>query len=151
MLSMPEPKPKAAKKMWLLAASIFVVVICGFLLVFGASRNDNSPSVPVKTYTEIKATDLYNAYNNNSVRADQLYKGQYLKVSGYVGSIGTDILGSPYIVVTGGGEYDSWGVQCVFPSINDVKSKIASYNKGDSIWVKGKCTGYLINVLLEVD
>jgi len=142
------------KKRTLIGCGVLLVIfIC--LLIFMSTCWDNlfkketTPSGQIN-YTEISAADLYQAYHNNSVRADQLYKDQFLKISGVVSSIGTELLGHPYIVLTGGGEYEMWGVQCLFPSTDEVKNIVASYNKGDRVWITGKCTGYLINVMLEV-
>ncbi len=106
---------------------------------------------PIEEVIEITAQQLYSDYDANEIAADQKYKGKLLKVTGVINSIGTDILGDPYIVLTGGGEYEVWGVQCTFPNTKSWKDKIATMEKGETWHIKGKCTGYLINVLLEVD
>lgn len=98
---------------------------------------------------EISATDLYSAYEANQVAADQKYKGQLLEVTGVITSIGRDIFGTPYIVLGSGDEWEVWGVQCTFPS--RYESWLAKLEKGQQVTVTGKCTGYFLNVLLEVE
>ena len=110
---------------------------------------ETMPSTPTEEEViEITARELYEAYKNNEIAADQKYKGNFLKVTGVVDSIGRDILGDPYVVLTGGGEYEVWGVQCIFS--NAYESWLATLSVGQSIRVTGKCKGYLINVLLEI-
>jgi len=103
---------------------------------------------PVPQIIEITAAQLYAEYEANEIAADQKYKNKMLKVTGVLSSISKDILGSPYIVLTGGGEYEVWGVQCTFSSAYE--PQLAKLTKGQQVTVTGKCKGYLINVLLEV-
>jgi len=51
---------------------------------------------------EVKASDIAAAYNENTVAADQKFKGKEFKVSGTVSDINTDIMGNPYITLRGG-------------------------------------------------
>lgn len=48
------------------------------------------------------ARDIARAYNENTVAADQRFKGKKFKVSGTVGSINTDLFGRPYLTLRGG-------------------------------------------------
>lgn len=50
----------------------------------------------------ITAAELASAYNDNTVAADQKFKGKKFKVSGVVDSINTDIFGNQYITLRGG-------------------------------------------------
>lgn len=49
-----------------------------------------------------KASDLAQAYEENTVAADAAFKDKKFKVSGVVQSINTDIFGNPYLVLRGG-------------------------------------------------
>lgn len=42
------------------------------------------------------------AYDRNTVAADQQFKGKRFKVTGVVGSINTDLFGNPYVTLRGG-------------------------------------------------
>lgn len=54
-------------------------------------------AIPVVT-----AHDIAVAYNENTVAADQQFKGKEFKVTGTVGDINTDFLGHPYLTLRGG-------------------------------------------------
>ena len=50
----------------------------------------------------VTASQITRAYSDNTVAADQAYKGKKLKVSGTVADIATDIMGNPYVTMAGG-------------------------------------------------
>ncbi|MCU9106802.1 OB-fold putative lipoprotein [Pseudomonas aeruginosa] len=51
---------------------------------------------------EISAQQLAQAYDRNTVAADQQFKGKRFKVTGVVDSIITDMFGNPYVTLRGG-------------------------------------------------
>lgn len=69
---------------------------------------------PKEEAISITAADLIEAYDNNEIRANKLYKGKRLEIRGFVGNVAEDILGKPFLVLTT--ERDplltSLGVQC---------------------------------------
>jgi len=93
----------------------------------------------------VSAKELYQAYDDNAVRADAMYKGKVLRVSGRVTDIGRDILGTPYIHLAGGkgcwfkGDYIGWGVQCFFE--NEDAQRLLHVSKGNYITLIGMCLG----------
>jgi hypothetical protein len=50
----------------------------------------------------VSSAELAAAYNDNTIAADQKYKGKKYKVSGTVAAINTDFLGNPYLTLKGG-------------------------------------------------
>ncbi|MFC4861226.1 OB-fold protein [Pseudomonas sp. MAHUQ-62] len=54
---------------------------------------------PLKEYS---AQQIAQAYDRNTVAADQQFKGKRFKVTGVVDSINTDLFGSPYVTLRGG-------------------------------------------------
>lgn len=119
-------------------------------LVVDGTQQANQPSANTIAYIDITVSQLLSEYQNNEVAADLKYKGRLLRVSGIVESVGTDIMGSPYIVVVQ--TPDDWsGVQCVYPQTTYFQNLLAELNKGDTIAVTGKCEGYPLglHVLLE--
>lgn len=58
-----------------------------------------APTAPLQ---EISAQQLAQAYDRNTVAADQQFKGKRFKVSGVVDSINTDLFGKPYVTLRGG-------------------------------------------------
>ncbi|EPV0080027.1 TPA: hypothetical protein NIH89_006889 [Pseudomonas aeruginosa] len=56
----------------------------------------------VEPLREISAQQLAQAYDRNTVAADQQFKGKRFKVTGVVDSINTDLFGNPYVTLRGG-------------------------------------------------
>lgn len=56
----------------------------------------------VEPLIEVSAEQLAQAYDRNTVAADQQFKGKRFKVSGVVDSINADIFGDPYVTLRGG-------------------------------------------------
>lgn len=57
---------------------------------------------PVEQLFEVSAQQLAQAYDRNTVAADQQFKGKRFRVSGVVESINTDIFGDPYVTLLAG-------------------------------------------------
>ncbi|MNO80895.1 TRNA-anti-like protein [compost metagenome] len=69
------------------------------------SRNQSQPAkvvAPAEPLIEVSAQQLAQAYERNTVAADQQFKGQRFKVTGVVDSINTDLFGKPYVTLRGG-------------------------------------------------
>ncbi|HBO7921128.1 TPA: hypothetical protein L5C37_005422 [Pseudomonas aeruginosa] len=72
------------------------------------SATSNSQSQPTKVAApaepliEVSAQQLAQAYDRNTVAADQQFKGERFKVTGMVESINTDMFGNPYVTLRGG-------------------------------------------------
>lgn len=122
-----------------ISIAIFVLVSCG--------SPSSHPPVPAShpNVIEVTAAQLYTEYEANEVRANALYEGKTLRVTGVIISIGEEIMGHPYIVLGSGEEFEVWGVQCLF----DNKEEVIPLDRGQTVAIEGKCEGYLINVLLE--
>lgn len=58
-----------------------------------------APAEPLKEYS---VQQLAQAYDRNTVAADQQFKGKRFKVTGTVDSINTDMFGNPYVTLRGG-------------------------------------------------
>lgn len=161
--STPVAKPK--KKGGCLKVLVIVLLVILGLMVIGIAFGDSSdkptsgnasstaPSSTVATpepepeYIEVTAKDLLAAYDENTVAADNTYKGQLLKVTGTVGSIGKDILDSAYVTLTNGEPYALVSVQCYFAKDN--LDDIATLKEGDTVTITGKCDGSTLNVALK--
>lgn len=57
---------------------------------------------PAEPLFAVSAQQLAQAYDRNTVAADQQFKGKRFKVTGVVGSINTDLFGNPYVTLRGG-------------------------------------------------
>lgn len=157
----PAAKPKQPfyKKWWFwLIAVIVVIAVIGSA---GGSETPN-PTDPGATISsssaettkqteapeeiiEISAAELFAAYDENEVAADNKYKGKKLKITGTVEDIGKDILDDTYITLDCGELIFS--IQCYFA--NDQLSAVAELKKGDTITLIGVCKGETGNVIIK--
>lgn len=144
-------------KWWLWA--ILVLVILGAIGILvddpqinGVSSNrdgtqpqqgDESKSDEPKPVASVAARNLMRTYRENSIRADRLYKGKLIEVSGQVDTVGRDLLNSPYVTLKTGSSILM--VQCFFED----DSPLASLSPGQPIRIQGRCDGKFGNVLLK--
>lgn len=109
------------------------------------SLSDAAPE-PVETIS-VSAADLYNAFSDNEISANDKYKGKVVQVTGTVGSV-DETWGSPWVNL----DADEWGitsVMCMFPK--DAKSQLASLSSGQSITIQGTCDGMSLGSVSVMD
>jgi hypothetical protein len=94
---------------------------------------------------ELTAYQLYKAYEDNEVAADQKYKDKVLVVTGYVDDIGKDIMDDIYVTLKTGQYFGS--IQCFFSDAHE--NRAAELKKGQKLKLKGKCAGKMMNVLVK--
>jgi hypothetical protein len=93
---------------------------------------------------EITAAKLCQEYSNNELRANELYKGKLMMITGKVTSIG-ETFGIKYITLSDGTEYSILGLQCYFENEEDIK-RMSTINNGDTITITGVVNGQLLNI-----
>ena len=59
-------------------------------------------AAPIEPLIEVSAQQLAQAYDRNTVAADQQFKDKRFKVTGVVDAINTDMFGNPYVTLRGG-------------------------------------------------
>jgi len=99
------PLPKRTSVLTWLVTILIGLGVFGAIMSPSKSPDQKVAEKQVKEETiiaMITATELASAYNDNTVAADQKFKGKKFKVSGVVDSINTDIFGNPYITLRGG-------------------------------------------------
>jgi hypothetical protein len=121
---------------------IGILLIClagwGIYTVYRPHRNvDGEDAVATLT-----ATSIYREFSTNESQANQKWLGKVVEVRGKISSI-TEA--GKYISVSLAATADG-GVNCSVLK-NDFPAD-EKLNKGDSISVKGKCTGFLMDVNL---
>lgn len=89
-----------------------------------------NPNLSEKSIT---ASQLYNAYQSNSIAADQKYKGYRYVVSGVVESVGKSIWGTPYVALKTSNMFST--VQCFFTE-NDI-NRLTTIAKGQVVSISG--------------
>lgn len=91
----------------------------------------------MRTYQEeiaITPQELWTAFDENEIAAEDKYKGKYVVIKGKIASITTNITGHPVVSF----DVDKFGlatVNCIFPK--ESRSIIASLKKGQMILIPG--------------
>lgn len=100
-------------------------------------------------YIIISADELEEIINNNAMKAQNMFKGQQIAVTGKLGSI--DSNGS-YISLNSNNEWSFTNIQCYLKS-EDQKAQIMEMSKGDTLTVKGKCkdVGELLGYQIDIE
>lgn len=144
----PAPKSSKIKKVCLIGGILFLVLIMIGFCSNGNSSDDASSSkqaANVKPELTVSAFELFNAFMENELSANQTYKGKYIAVQGAVESIGEDIVGTPYVTLKTSNAILS--VQCMLNKSET--GKAANLQKGQQIVVQGTCDGKFGNVLIK--
>ncbi|WP_286790778.1 MULTISPECIES: OB-fold protein [unclassified Pseudomonas] len=71
-------------------------------LVANQSQPARVAAAPVAPLFEVSSQQLAQAYDRNTVAADQQFKGKRFRVTGVVDSINTELFGNPYVTLRGG-------------------------------------------------
>jgi tRNA_anti-like/zinc-ribbon domain len=150
------PDRASALKLLLTVGAVCVV---GYLVAWnagvfhsdGPSRRtapQSSSSQPNYTSAFLAAEELVSAYEENEVKADEQYKDKILQVKGTIDTIGKDIMNSLYVSLKGNAkDYSITSVQCMFDAASS--GTLASLKKGQTITIRGRCSGKMMNVLLK--
>lgn len=93
----------------------------------------------------ISAEDLWNAYQENAVNADTLYKGKMLSVTGTISDITQDALTkNPCLALSTGDSFNLYPIQCFFDGSEDTVATISELRDGQEVTIVGKCQGVSI-------
>jgi hypothetical protein len=84
----------------------------------------------------VSAHEIAQAYEQNTVAADQRFKGRRYRVQGTVADINTDLFGNPYLTLRGG---VNQFMEPQFKFDKDALSSLANLRKG--VRVTLECTG----------
>lgn len=114
----------------LLALGLMALCV-GHCAVAGALDNKN-PTL------SIRATDLYEAFEKNTIAAAQQYKDRRASIGGQVKEIAQDSDGSPYLLIRGR-EYSPYGVKCRFTP--EFEQRLAALKPGNNVAVHGTIEG----------
>ncbi len=86
----------------------------------------------------INPHDLYFAYVQHELRADNEYRDKVLEVTGKVAMMGRDSVGGAYLIMIGKTS-SGHGIQFNFSKRNE--SQLANVSVGNEITIRGKCKG----------
>ena len=133
---------------------VLILLIIGGTMLGGSSMSSSvatnsttSNQQQVQPAIQVSASKLMEAYKANEVAADAVYKNNKVEVTGYVNTIGKDILDNPYIALSTGEQYAINTVQCMFSKADE--ASLAKVSKGQQITLSGTVSGKLGNVLVQ--
>lgn len=95
------------------------------------------------TYT-VTADELFSQFENNEAEANKKYLGKIVEVYGKVRDLSIGDSGDLNLVLASGSEM--FGINCGISKQNDTQYN--KYKVGDSIKIKGECTGMSMDVVL---
>ena len=130
------------KKLLYAILVLVVLVVAGGLIMYNMpAENVASKSVD---YT-ITATELFTEYEADEKAGNTKYIDKIVQVSGKIEDMETDAKGAK-VVLIGGNEMGN-GVLCTLDKSEE--SKAAQLKVGDKVSIKGRCTGMLMDVVLN--
>ena len=104
--------------------------------------NENSNKKQMEPELNISATELINAYKENEVKADKMYKGKIVEVNGIVDAIDSDIDDKAVVRLSDGDEFSIYTVSCYIDDEN--QDKACELEKGQNVTIVGKADGECI-------
>lgn len=93
---------------------------------------------------EVAIGTILKDYKANEIRADGLYKGKDVRVTGKLISAKKGIAGGMYVTLGSGAAFEIPALQCSLRS--NQEERAASLNKGESVTVEGTVSGLMGNV-----
>ena len=104
-----------------------------------SASNENSNKKQMEPELNISATELINAYKENEVKADKMYKGKIVEVNGIVDGIDSGIDDKAIVRLSNGDEFSFDNVQCCIDDEN--QNKACELKKGENVTIIGKADG----------
>lgn len=127
-----------------------ILLIILVLFVSGAGIGYYMYNKPVADTNDLEAAysvsadELFTYFENNEEEANKKYLGKILEVKGMVRDLSLGDSGELNLVLASTSEM--FGVNCGITK--DKNSSYSQYKPGDSITVKGECTGISMDVVL---
>lgn len=121
---------------------IIITVLLILSVVWIVFRMYNKPHRDPSSEASIKisSTELFRSYENDEATANGLYLDKVLEVSGKITEITTNQESIPIVVLET--ENPMFGVRFT------MENPILNAKSGDSVTIKGICTGYLSDVII---
>lgn len=92
----------------------------------------------------VTAVQLAKDYDENEIKANSLYKGKLIKITGEIDTIG-EVLSSTYVTLSAGKDFALTRSQCFFDNVDEI-AKIVNMKKGDKVTIIGRVDGKSMNV-----
>lgn len=129
------------KKIALAALALTLIGLAVAYYLWNKPHEDISAAKPDLS---ISATELFAAFETDEAAANTKYLDKVVEVAGTVAESGTNEDGSARVVLESGGMF---GVACLLDPL--AKHARMSFPVGEKIRLKGKCSGYNLDVQLD--
>lgn len=123
------------RTLWLAALTVLLLAVGALCYMMYMPHRDISHEIPV----ELTSTELADAYMADETAANQRFLDKAVQVTGVVEGIETNNDGQTVISLAG--NYPLTGVRCTL-------QKSVPVETGKTVVVKGRCTGFLTDVVL---
>jgi uncharacterized protein YpmB len=131
------------KIIWVVLIFVIIGVVFGSFVYLYTFRKADLSVASKKADIEIKAADLLKNFTEKEDSANTAYLDKILSVNGIIDKVTED---SASITVYLKNPEDVAGVMCCFHKSTIDKSTL---QPGTAVYVKGICTGYLMDVVLN--
>jgi hypothetical protein len=127
------------KQMKAILISLLFVALLGSAYAWFFVWNKPQQNIKQASAISINATDLFNAYFLNEAEANKTYVNKVVAVTGEVSNVGTNNEGKTVVLLKS--DDLMFGVNCTLEVAAPIKN-------GETITLKGLCTGFLTDVVL---
>jgi hypothetical protein len=128
------------KKTLKIGGILFIVAVLIAVIIGVRLYNKPAKTVDAEEGIKVSAVELANYYEKNENVKPNKYTDKAVQIRGVITDLRTNQQNKTVITFSG---TDMSGVQC------SLMSAEPSLKKGDSITVKGFCTGYLTDVIVD--
>ena len=104
-----------------------------------SASNENSNKKQMEPELSISAAELINAYKENEVKADKMYKDKIVEVNGIVDAVDSGIDDKAVVRLSDGDEFSFYNVHCYIDDEN--QDKACELKKGENVTIIGKEDG----------
>lgn len=119
--------------------SLLCIVVVGGSCVWFFVWNKPQQNIQQASAISINATDLFIAYSLSEAEANKNYIDKVIAVTGEVSNVSTNTEGKTVVLLKS--DDLMFGVNCTLEETTPIKT-------GETITLKGLCTGYLTDVVL---
>ncbi len=123
---------------WTLLA---LVSIAGLIFYYLYSKPVDSLE-NVKPSATLTADSIFQLFEQNEMKSNDLYLNKVISVSGKIQNVLADTSGVAITLQTSSGLF---GVTC---KMDETDLDVSQYSEGQTVKIKGLCTGYLMDVIL---
>ena len=128
-------------KLAIVAGCVVILIICA-AIGWHLYNKPHKGVADIEADVHITATELYNDFQRDENLANKKYLNKVIEVTGNVSDV-QNVNGSTIILLSSGG--DMGGISCQLTNDKNNKTDI---KKSTTIRVKGKCSGFLMDVNL---